>query len=251
VIRKDLAVLAVLIILAPIVGDSRAAEGEPKSPHPPTQQPQLQYNEGGERITGTVVSTSSAGSYTYVQIDTGDGIVWAAAPRAAVEEGDMVLLPDGAPMPDFYSSSLDRRFEMIYFASSMQVHRDGDAGTMDLGEHCPPGANAADVDVSGIEPATGGLTIAEILERKLDLAGKDVSVRGKVVKCSPGILGRTWIHLRDGTLGPEGVADVTITTHDMAAVGDTLLVRGTVSLDKDLHRPLDSLAGLSASWCDP
>jgi len=136
-------------------------------------------------------------------------------------------------MRDFYSSSLDRRFEMIYFASSMQVHRGGDAGTMDLGEHCPPGENAADVDVSGIEPATGGLTIAEILERKLDLAGKEVSVRGKVVKCSPGILGRTWIHLRDGTLGPEGVTDVTITTQDMAAVGDTLLVRGTVVLDKD------------------
>ena len=219
-----IAVLATLVGLAPIAADSHAAEGG--------QQPQ-QYNAEGRRITGTVVSTSNAGSYTYVQIDTGDGTVWAAAPNTPVAEGDTVLLPDGAPMSGFYSSSLDRRFDMIYFASSMQVYRSGSAGAANLAEHCAPGKNAADVDLSRIERAAGGLTIAEILDRKADLAGTDVSLRGKVVKCSTGILGRTWIHLRDGTLGPEGVADLTITTQDTAAIGDTLLVRGTVVLDKD------------------
>ena len=232
-ISRHIAVVAVLAVLVPIAAASRAAEDQQESAHPPAQQQQQPYNAEGQRITGTVVSTSDVAGYTYVQVDTDDGIIWAAAPRTPVQEGDIVLLPDGAPMAGFYSSSLERRFDMIYFASSMQVHRSGAAGTMDLGEHCPPGLNAADVDVSDIEPAAGGLTVAQILERKADLAGKQVSLRGKVVKCSPGILGKTWIHLRDGSLGPDGVADVTITTQAMAAVGDTLLVQGTVGLDKD------------------
>ncbi|MBW2401819.1 MAG: hypothetical protein JRG80_21615 [Deltaproteobacteria bacterium] len=203
-ISRHIAVLAVLAALLPIAAASRAADDQQEPTHPPAQQPQQPYNAEGQRITGTVVSTSDVAGYTYVQLDTDDGIIWAAAPRTPVQEGDIVLLPDGAPMAGFYSSSLERRFDMIYFASSMQVHRSGAAGTMDLAEHCPPGLNAADVDVSDIEPAAGGLTVAQILERKADLAGKQVSLRGKVVKCSPGILGKT-----------------------------SLLVQGTVGLDKD------------------
>ena len=221
-------ILAAVVVLVVTASSAHAAEdaAQPVAPQ--------QYNLEGRRITGTVVTTSSVASYTYVQIDTGDGVVWAAAPRTQVKEGDTVLLPDGSPIPDFYSSSLGRRFDIIYFASSMQVHSSGGDASMDLYQHCPPGeSSGAEVDVSGTERAPGGLTIGEILERAASLAGEEVSLRGKVVKCSRGILGRTWIHLRDGTLGPEGAGDVTITTQGTAAIGDTILVRGTVVLDQD------------------
>ena len=216
-------------VAALVVNASHAhAAGDAAQPAAP------QYNLEGRRITGTVVTTSSVGSYTFVQIDTGDGVVWAAAPRTQVKEGDTVLLPDGSPMPEFYSPSLDRRFDLIYFASSMLVFSSGGAIPKDFQQHCPPGeSSGAELDVSGTERAPGGLTIGEILERAAGLAGKQVSLRGKVVKCSRGILGRTWIHLRDGTLGPEGTGDVTVTTQDAAAIGDSVLVRGTVVLDQD------------------
>jgi len=225
---KRIAVLTAMALL--VVNASYAhAAGDAVQPAAPQQ-----YNLEGRRITGTVVTTSSVASYTFVQIDTGDGVVWAAAPRTQVKEGDTVLLPDGSPMPEFYSPSLDRRFDIIYFASSMQVHPSGGTVSMGLDEHCPPGENlGAEVDVSGTERAPGGLTIGEILERAAGLAGDQVSLRGKVVKCSRGILGRTWIHVRDGTLGPGGAGDVTITTQGTAAVGDTILVRGTVVLDRN------------------
>ena len=223
-----IAVLAAVAVL--VVNASYAhAAGDAVEPAAPQQ-----YNLEGRRITGTVVTTSSVASYTFVQIDTGDGVVWAAAPRTQGKEGDTVLLPDGSPIPEFYSPSLDRRFDIIYFASSMQVHPSGGAVSMDLYQHCPPGeSSGAEVDVSGTERAPGGLTIGEILERAAGLAGEEVSLRGKVVKCSRGILGRTWIHLRDGTFGPEGTSDVTVTTRDAAAIGDSVLVRGTVVLDQD------------------
>jgi hypothetical protein len=67
------------------------------------------------------------------------------------------------------------------------------------------------------------------------LNGKPVAVRGKVVKITPGVLGKNWIHLRDGT-GSRAAKDddLTVTTTDgTAATGDVILVRGVVGIDKD------------------
>jgi RecJ-like exonuclease len=64
---------------------------------------------------------------------------------------------------------------------------------------------------------------------------KAVEVRGKVVKVNPDIMGKTWIHLRDGTGDAEArTNDLTITTGDSAAVGDIVLVKGTVRTDINL-----------------
>jgi hypothetical protein len=100
--------------------------------------------------------------------------------------------------------------------------------------HPMPGAPAADVDLSGIAPAEGGKTIAEVFAGKADLAGQAVVFRGKVVKANSGIMGMNWLHVRDGS-GAEGSNDLTVTTLDATpGVGDTVLVSGTVALDRDL-----------------
>ena len=57
-------------------------------------------------------------------------------------------------------------------------------------------------------------------------------MRGKVVKFSPEIMGKNWIHLQDGT-GKEGTNDLTVTTKMMAKVGDTVVISGAVATDKD------------------
>jgi hypothetical protein len=54
-----------------------------------------------------------------------------------------------------------------------------------------------------------------MFSKKAELAGKSVSVRGKVVKFTPEIMGKNWIHLQDGT-GAEGTT-----------------VSGVVVIDKD------------------
>ncbi|MBK5257400.1 MAG: nucleotide-binding protein, partial [Vicinamibacteria bacterium] len=66
------------------------------------------------------------------------------------------------------------------------------------------------------------------------LKGKDVDVRGAVVKWNPDILGRNWVHLRDGSGSPERQDnDLTVTTSDVVAKGDIVIVRGKVALDRD------------------
>ena len=53
------------------------------------------------------------------------------------------------------------------------------------------------------------------------------------MKWNAGIMGKNWLHLRDGSGAAGKDNDITITTSDEAAVGDVVLVKGTVRVDKD------------------
>jgi hypothetical protein len=92
---------------------------------------------------------------------------------------------------------------------------------------------SADVDLTGIAKAEGGKTVAEVFAAREQLAGKSVTVRGKVVKTNAGIMGSNWVHIRDGS-GAEGANDLTVTTNDaVPKIGDTVLVTGQAALNKD------------------
>jgi hypothetical protein len=198
-------------------------------------------------ISGTVVATTNASPYTYVQVDTGTEKLWAAAPQFAVKVGDKVSFSDKMPMPHFQSKTLNRTFELVYFTGEINV-----AGTQPPAGTTGPAAVAAPkhqvhadlqgaaakanqpsvVDLSGIQKADGGLTVAEVHQQKNKLESKHVTFRGKVVKYNPQVMNRNWLHVRDGT-GAPGANDVTVTTDDTAGVGDTVVVTGTVVLNQD------------------
>jgi hypothetical protein len=191
---------------------------------------------------GKVLETMDAAGYTYVQVDTGTETFWAAAPQFAVKVGDDVVVPEGMPMPNFSSKTLDRTFDMVYFVPSVLV-----GGAESLAAQMPPGhvpvvdgepvkgkttVETTDVDLSGITVAEGGQTVGDIYAKKAELNGKPVKVRGKVVKFSPQIMGKNWIHIQDGT-GEAGANDLTVTTSAEANTGDTVLISGTLATDKD------------------
>jgi predicted small lipoprotein YifL len=106
--------------------------------------------------------------------------------------------------------------------------------TMPQGVEHPAVKPTADVDVTGIAKAEGGKTVAEIYAEKDTLAGTKVTVRGKIVKTNSGIMGKDWLHVRDGS-GADGTNDLTVTTNSkpLPDVGETVLVTGTVVLNKD------------------
>jgi hypothetical protein len=97
----------------------------------------------------------------------------------------------------------------------------------------PVAEPAEDFDLSGIAKADGGKTVAEVFAEKDALAGKPVTVRGKVVKVNGGIMGKNWLHVRDGS-GAEGTNDLTVTTAgELPAPGAIVVVTGPVTLNKD------------------
>lgn len=185
--------------------------------------------------SGVVLQTMDAANYTYVLVDLGGEEIWAAAPQAQVAVGDRVTIPPGAPMQNFHSSSMDRTFELIYFVD--QILPEGAQPTAD---RMPPGhppisgeSVAPDV-VADVEKAAEGYTIAEVYDRKSELSGQQIVVRGRVVKANQGILGANWLHIQDGSgSAADGTHDLTVTTQAIAAVGDTVVVVGPLELGKD------------------
>jgi hypothetical protein len=195
----------------------------------------------GGAISGTIVETMDAAGYTYVLVDTGVQKVWAAGPQAAVEVGEVVDLPGGMAMQNFESQTLGRTFDAIFFVGSLKgIDSTGTAGQKSnipqaISGHGATSGKAAPanpVDLNNIVKASGGHTVAELFSGKEELADQETAVRGRVVKYNAGIMGRNWIHLRDGS-GSEGSNDLTVTTADTAKVGDLVVIRGRVKTDQD------------------
>ena len=197
-------------------------------------------------VSGPVVETMDAATYTYVRVKGDAGEIWAASNKFDVKVGDRVTVPLESPMENFHSQSLGRDFPLIYFASA--IVREGDAppvtGQMPPGHppvpgtaQMPPGhpsTSTAPVVTERIPPPPGGRTIASVWADRVSLSGKGVTVRGKVVKFNAGIMGRNWIHIQDGSgVAADKTNDLTVTTGDAAKVGDTITVTGVVGVDKD------------------
>lgn len=201
-------------------------------------------------ITGKVVETMNVASYTYVQLDTGGAKVWAAAPQFAVKVGDTVVVRDAMPMKNYQSKTLNRTFDVVYFSGNVIVNGAAPmtpapaapalsagastvAGELPKGHPAIPAATApAGPDLANIKRAEGGQSVMEIVTGKAKFSGKAIAVRGRVVKFNGGILGKNWLHVRDGS-GAEGTNDLTVTTDTVVKVGDLVLVTGTLASDRD------------------
>jgi hypothetical protein len=163
-------------------------------------------------IKGVVLETMDVDIYTYIRLKTAD---------------------------NFESKTLKRKFDRIVFGTlggkapaAASAAGPGDMGAMHAG--VAKGPAVGDVKVA---KATGpnAQTVAEIVTKGPQLKDKPVLVRGKVVKYNAGIMGKNWIHLRDGT-GAEAdrTNDVLVTTLDEVKLGDVVTLKGTVRTDRDL-----------------
>ena len=78
------------------------------------------------------------------------------------------------------------------------------------------------------------LTIGELYQQKAELSGKQVQLQGKVVKVNNEIMKRNFLHIQDGSGdAANGTNDLTLTSQDTAAIGDEVVVVGTVTLNQD------------------
>jgi hypothetical protein len=192
--------------------------------------------------SGVVKETMNSGGYTYVLVETAEETFWAAAPEFTVSVGATVSVPEGMPMQNYHSSTLDRDFELLYFVQEVfkggvdsvpSATGSGDQLSLPPRHPEPVAASDAGFDYDKLSPADGGLTVSEIFARTAELGEKEVILRGIVVKYNAGILGSNWLHVRDGT-GAEGTNDLTVTTEAEANVGDTVLIKGTLGIDRDI-----------------
>jgi hypothetical protein len=211
----------------------------------------------GERIAGTVLEAISTTGYTYLRLKTASGEAWAAISGDQVAVGSAVTVAVSMRADNFQSKSLNRTFERLTMGSlvpagAVAPPQPAVAGTL-LSSHQPAGPAApagamppghpalgADRSVAGPEQplprAEGerGRTVAEVWKQRAELKDAQVAVRGRVVKFMPAIMGKNWLHLRDGSgSAAAGDDDLTVTTDATVVVGDVVVMIGTVRVDRD------------------
>jgi len=186
-------------------------------------------------IRGKVLEVKDVESYTYLRIKTKDGETWAAVARAPVKKDAEVTIENPMLMRNFESKAMKRTFDSIVLGSLGDTAATGAAGDR-VAAHAGI-AKAPEMGNVKVPKASGpdARTVAEIVTKRIALRDKTVLVRGKVVKFTPEIMGKNWVHLRDGSgSAADNTNDVLVTTQDQARIGDVVVVKGVVRTDRDL-----------------
>ena len=207
-----------------------AAAAAPQIPHEvmaatasvPAPAPQPKADTGV--VSGKVLETMNAGGYTYMKVATASGNVWAAVRETKIQKGANVTIAPQMVAQNFESKTLNKKFDQLVMGSLVG----GDQPQQHMS------VPVADVGSTKVDKVAGGATIAQVWSGKDSLKDKPVVIRGKVVKFLPDIMGKNWLHLRDGSGDHgSGTDDITVTTKDVAKVGDVIVVRGTLRLETD------------------
>jgi hypothetical protein len=146
---------------------------------------------------------------------------------------------------------LNRDFEAIYFgvlegaggvadepiAANPHAGAGVGASAGSVNPHAQAPSDIGEVKPGDVAKAKGerGFTIAEIYAKKAALAGKPIRVRAIVVKSTPDVMGKTFVHVRDGS-GRAGnqELDLTVTTQEKPELRESLVFEGNLQLDIDL-----------------
>ncbi len=190
-------------------------------------------------LSGEVLEARDVKEYTYVRLKDSTDTVWVAVsrPSRALKVGETIKVTNANVMTDFFSKSQDKTFDFIIFG---QVFGLGDIPTATTAKSEPEShptvtssQQAVDAKVQkASEP--NAYTVEEIFAKRETLKDKEVVIRGTVVKYNEGIMGKNWLHLRDGTGAIENQNnDLTITTDSRSSVGSIVIVKGVLRVGKD------------------
>ncbi|MDR4498461.1 MAG: DNA-binding protein [Candidatus Scalindua sp.] len=187
-------------------------------------------------LSGNIVETMNSGGYTYILLEKDGKKSWVAITEIDVAVGQRISLQPGLEMTNFTSKTLNRTFDSIIFSAGLISHQEGTSESSE-----PMGLGSKGTVVTPDEPvmvkkAPGSnvYTVSELYSRSKKLDKKNVSVRGKVMKVSLGIMGKNWLHIQDGTGEQKNnTHDLVVTTQDQPSVDDIVKVNGILYRDKD------------------
>jgi len=179
----------------------------------------------GDVHEGVVVDTINGGGYTYLQIEDSKQKYWIAVEGIKIEKGTEVRFTEELKAKNFQSKALNRTFDEVMFASNLQ-HRTNvpEKGNLELVRE--------QVKESPYKQ-NGTMSVKEAWEKRAGLKDKIITIRGKVVKASPNIIGRNWVHIQDGTGEGSEVGRIVFTSKELPKVGDIVTASGVVSVEKD------------------
>jgi hypothetical protein len=196
----------------------------------------LQQADSGKSFE--VVEVIQGNTYTYIKAKENMAEKWMAVSKQEVQTGAVYYYDEALPMSNFHSKEIDRTFEEIFFVNSIGTtpFSSGQMGQMqgEMGQmegHMGKVENRQNSEIT-LEKQAGEITIAQIFANRNDYSGKEIEIRGIVVKVNEQVMGKNWIHIQDGT-SDNGNFDLTVTSDDLPNLNDEVTVKGKIILNKD------------------
>jgi len=185
-----------------------------------------------EVTVGEILPTSK---YVYLNVKEGDKEFWIAAPKQEVKEGNVYLYNEALLKTQFESKEYQRVFDTVYLVTAL-IPKDHGVKTTLINK---PKTNSKKTNTVKKSIASsqdskgqfvGSVKIAELIKDPEKFGGKIVELTGKCVKINPNIMGKNWIHLKDGS---QDNFDLVITSEEIVQKDSRITLRGEVILNKD------------------
>ena len=217
-----------IIALALLSGGNNAKVR--KTENKPATQAQEQATPAAAQHQVVAKDILQTTGYTYLLLTEDGKEYWAAVSRMEAEKGKTYYYRSGMEMQNFKSKELNRTFESIQFIQEFSDQPIQEKKAVAL---TTKGRQSME-RVEGIKviPAPGAVKLSDIFAAPAGFSGKKIKVTGQVIKFSPEIMSKNWVHLQDGSEA-NGYYDLTITTLDTVEVGKIVTFEGVIAVDKD------------------
>ena len=196
---------------------------------PPSQPGAGMTGPGMEENLHTVIAQEvlPTTKYVYVRMKEGAEEFWIATTKQEVIVGKSYFYRGGLMKTNFQSKEYNRTFDKLYLISQLVPSDHGSSGAGMPGA-APMAASeqSAAVHVS----SEGSVKIADLVANPKKYEGRSIQISGTCTKVNPMIMGRNWIHLKDGS---KDDYDLVITTDAVVPEGHAVTMVGTVVLKKD------------------
>ena len=222
---KSISFLIVLILLATACG--RNKPGSKPSPNMPENQELINIQNSHIVTVAEVIQT---GNYSYLKLKEGNQEYWAAVSRFDAKIGQMYYYNQSMEMNDFKSKELNRTFSTIRFIEELSEKPIAVKSPKTLTTKGKQMVGRV-TDISVVQ-AEGGISISGLFSNKSNFANKKIRISGQVIKFTPDIMKKNWVHIQDGTEA-LGEYDLVVTTNDVVKAGDSVTFEGNIALDKD------------------
>lgn len=173
----------------------------------------------------TVAEVIDGKTYTYLRVMDNDVEEWIAISKRDTKVGEVLYFNDALEMENFESKELAKTFDKILFVSAINNEPVMNTRMM-AGEDAQPQTPIS------IEAPKEGISISELYKNRDSYNGKEVIVKGKIIKLNKQIMGRNWFHIQDGSSSDKKI-DLTVTTTEDVKLGEVVTVKGTIAIEKD------------------
>jgi hypothetical protein len=180
--------------------------------------------------TVKVIEVLPTSKYIYLRVSEGEEEFWIATGKQEVSVGQEYVYRGGLLKTNFESKEYNRVFDKVYLVSNIVSANHGKEVKIETHSKEPGLRSTVNEELTTAIKIPGSKTIKDIVTNASKYEGEVVQLSGKCVKINPNIMGRNWVHLKDGSYDEY---DLVVTTQAPIPEGHVVTMKARVALNQD------------------